>query len=847
MKRFFFILLALLSVFTLFSCGGGTGESSGTPAESSNVPEPEPDIRSQNINAFLKEDNDPTMKADNIFYKLSYTLSAKPSETYSDDKYTKLTDGITRALFDGYSFVGWETTPVSIDFDLGAEAHRLDVVTVSCLRQIAYGIGLPNYVSVQASEDGDKYVELSRLNIPAGIADSDKYVYTFAFPKSVTARYIRVYCSAPDSHFTFIDEICGYEYREDGKYDLSAGAEEYDPAIIDDIYGCTLDTGSDRVKYTDSDVDFNEKQDLLRLAATEISIFHFDPLSSNDGGGDNTRIENIGILTDGKNDDYFRFYRGGGRHIIADMGTLVSISGVYASFYDNRSSGVSMPPAVNISLSENGSDWITVHTEYNANYGVPGTIYELAADFGREYKARYLRMSFQTVPLNDVSCMVWMSEMSVTGRKNTENAVKPESPDSPYGNYPAADVVGCENILFTAAVNKYGVHNDPLYTPTVESLLPYLGYYDADNKLVDYFFDSVVLCGSDLPGTQPDIAECTKFYLDEIFGEDVQIDALNKAMGEVNKVLGENRKAKLWVSVNIPHENAYLNGETLSGSKGIEKAVKYQVDEFLKRFDSAKYENIEFIGFYWEWETMRDDDDFAAMKAFNSYVHAKGFKTFWCPYYLSNGYWKWQEAGFDMTCLQPNYMFYAVEKTRVATTAELARIYGLSVEIEIEDPKGSGSISLYRKYLGEGVSYGYMNSVKVYYQGAIPAGAYYSAYQDGGVNARFVYDNTYKYAKGKLDAGFDKTAVTDLSLFESTTVSSTSGKRVTAQLPSLEGVTYRIRRSPVYGDVQIAANGKVSYNSGSRFVGTDTLELEIFDGASERKIITVDFEITARQ
>lgn len=46
MKRFSLILLALLSVFTLFSCGGGTGESSDTPAESSNVPEPEPDIRS---------------------------------------------------------------------------------------------------------------------------------------------------------------------------------------------------------------------------------------------------------------------------------------------------------------------------------------------------------------------------------------------------------------------------------------------------------------------------------------------------------------------------------------------------------------------------------------------------------------------------------------------------------------------------------------------------------------------------------------------------------------------------------------------------------------------------------
>lgn len=845
MKRFILILLSLLTVCTMFSCNKDNDESI-LPADESSAAESEApvDIRSQNINSFLKEENDPTMKAENIFYKLPYTLSAEPSETYHDNNGTKLTDGITRALFDGYNFVGWENTPVSIDFDLGEGEHKLDVVTVSCLRQISYGIGLPNYVSLQASEDGKGFTELSRLKIPQGIADSDKYVYTFALPKSVTARYIRIYCSSPDSHFTFIDEICGYEYCEDGRYDLSAGAEAYDPESIDDIYGCTLDIGADRVTYTESDTDYNDKQDLLHLEATKLSIFNFDPLKINDNS--NSRMEEIGILTDGKTDEYFRFYRGGGRHIVADMGTLVSISGVYASFYDNRTTGVSMPPAVNISLSENGSDWITVHTEYNANYGVPGTVYELAADFGKEYKARYLRMSFQTVPLNDISCMVWMSEMSVTGRKNAEKAVAPESPDSPYGNYPSAEELGCENILFTAAVKQYGVHCDPLYTPTMESLLPYFGYYDADNKLVDYFFDSIALCGSDLPDGQPDIAECTKFFLDELFTDDVQIDAVNKAMGEVNKTLGENRKVKLWVSVNVPHENAYLNGESLTGSKGIEKAVKYQADEFLKRFDASKYENIEFIGFYWEWETMRDDDDFAAMKAFNSYIHAKGYKTFWCPYYSSYGYWRGHEAGFDMTCLQPNYMFYAVEKTRVATAAELARIYGLSVETEIEDPKGSGSISLYRKYLGEGVAYGYMNSVKVYYQGAVPAGAYYAAYQDGGVNARFVYDNTYKYAKGKLEAGFDHKAMTDLSLFEDKTVSGKSGQFVKATVGSLDGVSYRIRRSPVYGELQIAVNGTISYSSGSRFVGTDTLELEIFDGAAERKIITITFEISAR-
>ena len=74
----------------------------------------------------------------------------------------------------------------------------------------------------------------------------------------------------------------------------------------------------------------------------------------------------------------------------------------------------------------------------------------------------------------------------------------------------------------------------------------------------------------------------------------------------------------------------------------------------------------------------------------------------WCPYYAAYGSWRWKEAGFDIACLQPNFMFYSVESTRLNTCAEIAKLYGMCVELELEQTSSAEACAIYRQYLRAG-------------------------------------------------------------------------------------------------------------------------------------------------
>ncbi len=258
MKKYVSLFLASLMLFSFAACSGTEEPSSADVSETSTessaepvseeesseesseeefIPNPEVELR----NSMLDGEIDRTKKVKNIFDGLTYTFSVQENETYNDPDRKKLTNGVMPEVFNKQDFVAWTRTEAEVVFDLGEDEHALADIVVKTLRQMSYGIGLPSFVSVFASDDGENYVELAKREVSVSLNDSMSYDYTFAFPKAVKARYIKIYLAKADNTFTFVSEILGYEYRDDGDIDLSFGAVNDDPDYYYDFYGYSLD------------------------------------------------------------------------------------------------------------------------------------------------------------------------------------------------------------------------------------------------------------------------------------------------------------------------------------------------------------------------------------------------------------------------------------------------------------------------------------------------------------------------------------------------------------------------------------------------------------------------------
>ena len=870
MKKIAAMLMTFLLVFPLAACSGESdvssvpetskeesavlSEASEEPSEESSEEEfiPNPDV--ELINSMLDGEIDRTKKVKNIFDGLTYTFSVEANETYNDPDRKKLTDGVMPEVFNKQDFVAWTRTDAEIVFDLGEGEHELADIVVKTLRQMSYGIGLPSSVSVSASNDGNNFVELSKREVSASLNDSMSYDYTFAFPKAVKARYIKITLAKADNTFTFVSEILGYEYRDDGEIDLSFGAVNDDPDYYYDFYSYSLDKTDYGYWKNTNDADYNDVINLASLDGVTVHAKHFDPISKttvNQG-----KASDISKLIDGKYhsrehyDDtaWVRFTRGGGRHIVIDLKYKMALTGFKATFLNMKGTGVAAPPAAYVSISCDGEEWVTVSAEESGMfYENQPYIWTYEAETKKTYEARYVRITFQTVPFNTMGSSVYMDEFEVYGKKNATDAVKAEyDKDIVMGRYPDPADIGAENILFASITNGYGVHCTDNCVIDEDSALRYLAYVDKDGKITDTFMDSVSLC---FRGNTCEVAEKKdgyNFFLDEMFYDGLNLDALDKVKGEINKALGKDEKVGIWLAVICPVSGDVFEGNKMTKSDEAIAFLKWQADECVRRFNEKNYENLSFLGFYWASEHIKENNiafDVKIIKGFNEYVHSIGLLSSWCPYYSAYGSWRWKEVGFDFACLQPNAMFYNVERTRLQTTAEIAKIYGLCVEIEIEDYTSEDTRKIYRDYLKTSYDNGHIDSIKMYYQGSVP-GAFEGSCNAKNDDDRSVYEDTYAYAKGKLDDSFGKPKGSDLSAFADTAVDVQNGKRAVTEIPSLDGIEYRVLTSPVYGTFRITTSGKINYTPLKGFLGEDTLVISVYDGVNEPKTVTYTFNVT---
>ncbi len=331
---------------------------------------------------------------------------------------------------------------------------------------------------------------------------------------------------------------------------------------------------------------------------------------------------------------------------------------------------------------------------------------------------------------------------------------------------------GYENLCLTYTWNPdradNGRHN-------VEDLMPYVAYLDKNRNIQDFFFDSYLFlpcqkAGATGAGLHYGTSNPTKAldwtsYVEDTFYDGANVDALDTAFGIVKEELNApEKKAGVFFTILYPGKAAGANFGELGGKEldfnNIEDrkyAIKWMIDEQVRLYTEAGYENLDLIGFYWLEEYMfrgtMGQEDKELFNYASEYLHSLDLKFLWIPYYHANGYSTWKELGFDIACMQPNmYWDNAIlDKSRVDDCVRECNSLGMCVEIEIDyNAIVSGNhFNSYLDYLEGCMQGGAMNSIKMYYQGGKSA-VYYNACHSSENRARLIYDLTYKYAKGTL-------------------------------------------------------------------------------------------------
>lgn len=858
------LLLAACMLFAV-ACTGSNEESSGADSadsESSAV-SPVSTEYTAKIDSLLSDSADRTVKSINLLKGLDYNVSRAAHEDYPDSK-KLLTDGVKPATFGKDVWAGYYgRDALKIDFDLGEVKEGLLDFSVCALNYQSYAIGAPSSVKVYIAGDDEDYTLIGTAIRPTDISANEAWNYSVLLQGSVSARYIRFEVETGGSVWLFIGEASAIAYSE--KYE----GEESGAVSGDSYYGFNGVPEIDSPEYwSDSESDYNTT---INLASGITPMMTAGSSISAELATSWYNSKTLGQLTDGKrainatisDSAWVHTTRATDRTVIIDLGKTSAVSGFSAGFLRDTAAGVKLPAYLTVKVSENGKDWQTVYFEKAVTGSAASCIKRVEEDFDKEYKARFVQIYFMVNP------HVYIDEIQVFGKKNADKAAE-IVPDDPTvagiagGSYIMPDdFYGVNNMLLSYNCLIDGANNqieDGLIT--VDEYLPYVAYLDEEGNIKDTFFDSFLY----LPYTAFNYsdygrsADGWRTYLDNIYYKDRNMDALDECVGMVYSELGETGKVPVFTSILytfLTLKNGNVNNfgdidgdgkdEDFTNIADRKKAIKWLMDEEINRFNKGGYENLEFCGYYWFEESIdRSDPHEEELIAFAvNYAHQLGVKVLWIPYQQASGYSDWQEFGFDLACMQPNYMFNATASSEVLyTTATQTQLLGMCVEMEINDPTSRNDASKYIEYMVAGAQTGYMNAVKIYYQNGVP-GAYYTCCYSKDPAVRKLYDDTYLYAKCKYEVSDLSDAVVSP---ESLEFSGKSNKSIRGKIDISEVEKYggklSIAESPRYGALCLNNDGSFVYKPAADYVGTDTFSVCIDLGyvRSEPAVITIVIE-----
>lgn len=854
MKKTLLIFLSLLIMSTLLvSCLGDKNPDSsvdestsqGDISENSDVSEiseeesdPEVIAKIGKINAALKYNLPDSYGYSNIIAGQKYTINLDSYSQLPDDG-KKLTDNDDAALGDNEKWVGFlGRKDIEITVDLENLETNLGGFSVNCRYNTNAGENIPKICEFWISADGEEYVKIATSErYPSVYSSSLVYTHSAFTQKGFEARYIKIVLTGFVSQWTAVDAIKLYKIAE-----VNDTGEYYENDPLPEDVKPTF--------WNESEADYATYRNLIKgLPQRVYAGFNLEPTLRTEYY--NTPA-NSTVLTDGKRGSsnyaesaYFHATKGLLRSFVYDLTHLSEVSKGVVGVYVKTDYAINYPDFISIELSEDGENWQTVSAESAEEFpNAVNSRIDLSFDFDGSYKARFVKFVLT------VSAHCWIDEFEVWGTKKVGSSAKtivPEDINVFDKGYPSPDVLGgSENILLAY---NYKTESPAVGRTTKAGYLPYVGYYNTEGELVDFFFDSYLYlpCSTVCPsggvlfssGEKPSIKSDWLDYENDLFMADKNLSALEQVVEEVKTALGEeNYKVNVFLSIFNPNVRCRSFGdvdndsisEDLAKSEDRKKVVKWWIDRQIEKYNAENFGNQRLVGFYWY------DEDLDLSNSLNKetllyaidYVHQLGYYIIWIPYYQAAGYTQWEKVGFDVANMQPNYMFReAFTEQILYDNAALTRMYGMGVEIEIQgkaltDPE---YYDRYLTYLRVGVECGYMNSIKMYYQDAGP-GVFYNAYKSNDPHVRAVYDITYQYAKRLLKA--NENTATD-AIIETQKNTKYNGE---VELKNGICLSASVEKASKYGSVTVSDEGKIIYTPMENFTGTDSFVLKVFDGVS---------------
>ncbi len=570
-----------------------------------------------------------------------------------------------------------------------------------------------------------------------------------------------------------------------------------------------------------------------------------------------------GCLTDGKyaaadvkDARYYKAFRSVSRLICFDFGKEVCISGYGGSFL-HYGSGIYEPAYLKLWLSADGEHYVCVHEYRTGGYSAEPVKREYSPQTEVPYRARYAKVEFEC------GVFVWCDEITVFGSENTAGASDLPAYSAP--EIPGYLLQGSEELGGISSIIKIydGYYADQAVADnTADELLPYIAYVQK-GEIADTMFDTVafVPCHTDYPsggrltktsGKPGAVMSDWELYISRTFHTQYNLAALDQAAARRNAALGISGKVKVLLTIPYPlaQEKAFgdIDGDgeaeyTRTAAERIE-AVKWYVQKVCSLFDRANYQNTELAGFYWYREEIAGYDSPDEYEFTSGAIDAirkirPSAKIIYDPFYLSVGFDKWREYGFDGAVMQPNLVF-RLEYVKTPMLGEFAQTiaqYGLGVEIETAEPHNFRTAEnikkygeIYENYLYYGLKTGYVNAVQTFYQGAGP-GTIYSFYSSDDPYMKYLYTLTYRYIKKQAELSAPKVTAEDVRVEK-------NKKRVPVDL-EFSGDLYTPHLSAtataLHGKCQLlASNLRVLYTPETDYEGEDIITVEFTSKFGEK-------------
>lgn len=467
------------------------------------------------------------------------------------------------------------------------------------------------------------------------------------------------------------------------------------------------------------------------------------------------------------------------RSVVFDLGEQKTIKEVSARFlHDWPDNETLVPLTVSFYASDDGVNWGVLSN--NATQLLWGDQNEIetykwdgSAETGAVKRgdyaaglvaARYVKVTFSMHP----KAWTMIDEVTITGADGVLDGARPVQP-APYALLQPGDATGGIRNL---GLLYNGYYPDGNGDWTKERIIPNISYVNKQGEPTDWLFDGVLYLGltSDNGrgfGATDASGKARKaewdWYLNKTFGAGGDMSALNDATVEVGAKLGQpDHKTKVVLMIpepgeyqsdfgSIDGENLNFNVDEVGSAVSLDnraKAVQWWVREVQARWAAAGYSNLELVGMYWLEEQMSTLATGPEMiKRASDSVHDAGLKLFWVPHFLAYKAFMWKDVGIDAVSLQPNYFFEKLDPSRLDDAADMAKRYGMSLELEFDDRMIGDAVFRERfvDYLNSGVDTGLMQGYKAFYQGN---NAVYNAAVSADPATRVLYDWLYQFAKG---------------------------------------------------------------------------------------------------